>query len=65
MLQKNIQLEHENSRLGKQLNDLKAQQKQLKDQLQILMDKFQREMEDGQAIHNIQEQQKILINEWV
>lgn len=63
MIQKNIQLERENGRLGKQLNDLKVQQKQLKDQLHILMDKFQKEMEEGQTIHNIQEQQKKIINE--
>lgn len=49
--------------MGKQLNDLKVQQKQLKDQLQTLMDKFQKEMEEGQIIHNIQEQQKKIINE--
>lgn len=49
--------------MGKQLNDLKVQQKQLKDQLQTLMDKFQKEMEEGQTIHNIQEQQKKIINE--
>lgn len=65
VLQKNIQLERDNSRVGKQLNDLKVQQKQLKDQLQSLMDKFQKEIEDGQTIHNIQEQQKKIINEWV
>lgn len=63
VLQKNIQLERDNSRVGKQLNDLKVQQKQLKDQLQTLMDKFQKEIEEGQTIHNIQEQQKKIINE--
>lgn len=63
VLQKNIQLDRDNSRVGKQLNDLKVQQKQLKDQLQTLMDKFQKEMEEGQIIHNIQEQQKKIINE--
>lgn len=63
VLQKNIQLERENGRLGKQLNDLKLQQKQLKDQLHGLMNKFQKEMEEGQTIHNIQEQQKKIINE--
>lgn len=51
--------------MGKQFNDLKVQQKLLKDQLQGLMDKFQREVEEGQTIHNIQEQQKKIINEWV
>lgn len=49
--------------MGKQFNDLKVQQKQLKDQLQSLMDKFQKEIEEGQTIHNIQEQQKKIINE--
>lgn len=63
VLQKNVQLERENGRVGKQFNDLKVQQKQLKDQLQGLMDKFQREVEEGQTIHNIQEQQKKIINE--
>lgn len=63
VLQKNIQLERDNTRVGKQLNDLKVQQKQLKDQLQTLMEKFQKEMEEGQTIHNIQEQQKKIINE--
>lgn len=63
VLQKNIQLERENARVGKQFNDLKVQQKQLKDQLQGLMDKFQKEIEEGQTIHNIQEQQKKIINE--
>lgn len=63
VIHKNVQLERENGRLGKQLNDLKVQQKQLKDQLQILMDKFQKEMEEGQTIHNIQEQQKKIITE--
>lgn len=63
VLQKNIQLERENSRVGKQFNDLKVQQKQLKDQLEGLMGKFQKEIEDGQTIHNIQEQQKKIINE--
>lgn len=63
VLQKNVQLERENGRVGKQLNDLKVQQKQLKDQLQSLTDKFQKEIEDGQTIHNIQEQQKKIINE--
>lgn len=63
VLQKNVQLERENSRVGKQFNDLKVQQQQLKDQLQSLMDKFQKELEEGQTIHNIQEQQKKIINE--
>lgn len=63
VLQKNVQLERENGRVGKQFNDLKVQQKQLKDQLQGLMDKFQREIEGGQTIHNIQEHQKKIINE--
>lgn len=49
--------------MGKQFNDLKVQQKQLKDQLQGLMDKFQKEIAEGQTIHNIQEQQKKIINE--
>lgn len=63
VLQKNIQLERDNGRVGKQLNDLKMQQKQLKDQLQNLMDKFQKEFEEGQQIQHIQEQQKKIINE--
>lgn len=65
VLQKNVQLERENGRVGQQLNDLKVQQKQLKDQLEHLMDKFQREIEDSQTIHNIQEQQKKTIKELV
>lgn len=65
VLQKNIQLERENGKVGKQFNDLKVQQAALKDQLQGLMDKFQREVEEGQTIHNIQEQQKKIINEYV
>lgn len=63
VLQKNVQLERENGRVGQQLNDLKLQQKQLKDQLEHLMDKFQKEIEDSQTIHNIQEQQKKTIKE--
>ncbi|XP_031633265.1 paramyosin isoform X2 [Contarinia nasturtii] len=63
ILQKNVQLERENGRVGKQFNDLKVQQAALKDQLQGLMDKFQKEIEDGQTIHNIQEQQKKIIND--
>ncbi|XP_055323291.1 shootin-1 isoform X2 [Sitodiplosis mosellana] len=63
ILQKNIQLERENGRVGKQFNDLKVQQKLLKDQLQGLMNKFEREFEEGQTIHNIQEQQKKIIND--
>lgn len=63
VLQKNIQLERDNVRVGKQFSDLKVQQKQLKDQLQGLMDKFQKEVEEGQTIHNIQEQQRKIINE--
>lgn len=63
VLRKNVQLERENGRVGQQLNDLKVQQKQLKDQLEHLMDKFQKEIEDSQAIHNIQEQQKKTIKE--
>lgn len=65
VLQKNVQLERENGRVGKQLDDLKVQQKQLKDQLESLMDKFQKEIEDSQTIHNIQEQQKKTIKELV
>lgn len=63
MLQKNVQLERENVRLSKQLNELKAQQMQLKDQLQILMEKFHKEIDEGRTIQNVQEQQKKIINE--
>lgn len=64
-MQKNIELERENNRVGKQFSELKVQQQQLKDQLQGLMDKFQKEIAEGHTIHNIQEQQKKIINELV
>lgn len=65
MLQRNVQLERDNTRMCKQLEELKIQQKSLKQQLENLMDKCQREINEGQTIQNIQEQQKKIINEYV
>lgn len=63
VLQRNIQLERDNTRMCKQLDDLKVQQKCLKEQLEALMSKCQREINEGRTIQNIQEQQKKIINE--
>lgn len=47
----------------KQLDELKIQQKSLKDQLVALMAKCQMEINEGRTIQNIQDQQKKIINE--
>lgn len=65
VLQRNVQLERDNTRMCKQLDELKIQQTSLKDQLEALMSKCQREINEGRTIQNIQEQQKKIINEYV
>lgn len=63
VIQKNVHLERENSRLSNQLKELTGQQAQLKGQLQTITSKFQKDKDDQRTKENIQMQQNKTINE--
>lgn len=63
MIQKNVHLERENSRLSNQLKEITVQQNQLRGQLQTLTTKFQKDKDDQRTKENIQVQQNKTINE--
>ena len=65
MLQRNIELERNNERVSKELNALTKQQQELKEQLQQVVEKLTFELNEGQALKNIHEQQKKIINKYV
>lgn len=61
-MQRNIELERENTRMSKELDVLNKQQQELKGQLQSIKDKLKEELNEGQTLKNIHEQQKKIIN---
>lgn len=63
VIQKNVHLERENSRLSNQLREMNVQQNQMKGQLQALTTKFQKDKDDQRTKENIQVQQNKTINE--
>lgn len=65
VLQKNVHLERENSRLNIQMKDLRTHQGQLKAQLRSASDSAQKEKDDTKTKHNVHELQNKTINECV
>lgn len=63
VLQKNVHLERENSRLNIQLKDAKTYQNQIKLQLKSFTDNAQKEKDNNKTKFNVQEQQNKTINE--
>lgn len=63
VIQKNVHLERENSRLSNHLREINVQQSQMKSQLQTLTTKFQKDKDDQRTKENIQVQQNKTINE--